>query len=297
MRPELKTTLYIDDRIESYKSFFDHEWATRLMALTDGTELEQSVFVLTTNWKATVNSQFMPWLMMGSLKAFEKAYLRPKPTITENVIRGMLEMIPDATASFLSNMKRKQLAEVLASLGERMKVANEATQQIELSELDPQTVFQNHLFGKGGQELQLSIFGSQRASYAAFFFEYENFVTICVGLARKKDPKLKNETYRVFNAGKLLENFKAAFDEELAKYCLTDQPVKVGRIVRNALAHNGGKIKEADRAEVRDVIEEIDGFARIMPEHNRVLFNDLKERAFRLAERTVAFPHVGNLSL
>jgi hypothetical protein len=296
MRPELKTTLFIDDRIESYKSFFDHDWAKRLMMLTDGTELEEPAFVLNTNWKATVNSQFMPWLMMGSFQNFEKGYLRPKPTLTEIVIRGLMKSIPDATTNFLSNTSRKKLAKVIRDLGERLKCANEVAQNVELDELKPQTVFHGFLYGPGGSELQVSIFGGQRTSYGAFFFEYENFVTSCVGLARKKDETLKEEEYRVYSSKTLFKHFKAAFDEELAEYCLNDKPVRVGRIVRNALAHNGGKIDKEDWAEVRGVIEEIDGFARIMPEHNRILFDALRERAFKLAERTVALPHVTKAS-
>jgi hypothetical protein len=296
MHPELKTTLLIDDRIESYKSFFDHEWAKKLVVLTDGTELEVPVFVLTTNWKATVNSQFMPWLMMGSFENFEKGYLRPKPTITETVIRGLMKVIPDATADFLTKTSRKKLAKVIRDQGERLKYAVEVSQNVELPELKPQKVFHRFLYGMGGSELQISIFGGQRNSYGAFFFEYENFVTSCVGLARKKDVALNEEEYRSYSSKGLLKDFQAAFDEELAEYCLNDPPVNVGRIVRNALAHNGGKIDKKDGAEVRGVIEEIDGFARIMPEHNRILFDALKERAFKLAERTVALPHVAMAS-
>jgi hypothetical protein len=292
MRQELKTHLLIDDRIDSYKSFFDHDWAKKFFTLTDGTQLEEAAFILATNWKSTVNSQFMPWLMMSSFKSFEEEYLRPNPTLTETVTRGLMQLIPGRAASFLSSTQQKQLAQLIADLGAQFKQANEVVQQVELDDLKPQKVFHDFLYGRGGSELQMSVFGSQRASYALFFFEYENFVTACVGLARKKDPAMKEEKYRVYKSATLFNHFKAAFDEALANYCLTDQPVKVGRIVRNALSHNGGRMDQEDRAEVRGVIEEIDGFARIMPEHNRVLFKALKERAMRLAERTVAFPHV-----
>jgi hypothetical protein len=79
------------------------------------------------------------------------------------------------------------------------------------------------------------------------------------------------------------------------QYGLMESPVKLGRIRRNVLTHNEGRIEEGDRADLHGVIEEINRLARIIPSHNCALLDAPKERAFKVAERSLAFPHLANV--
>src|SRR5207253_2041712 len=79
------------------------------------------------------------------------------------------------------------------------------------------------------------LWGSQRTVYGAVYHTYENFVSRCVGLARNEPD------YRSPNAKALHADARAAFGDTTADFCLTDQAVDAARLVRNALAHHGGK--------------------------------------------------------
>ncbi len=68
-------TMLIDDRLDSYKSFFDHGWAGRIMDLARDTKLERSVFNLCVNWKAVANTHVLPWFTMGCVSNFAKGLL------------------------------------------------------------------------------------------------------------------------------------------------------------------------------------------------------------------------------
>jgi hypothetical protein len=82
---------------------------------------------------------------------------------------------------------------------------------------------------------------------------------------------------------------KAAFGEATADYCLTDQAVEAARLVRNALAHNGGRVTDELKT-VSHGIDIVDQLLQVMPDDNRKLFDALKKRAFKLAETALTLP-------
>ena len=286
MRPGLKTELLIDPNIESYKSFFDHEWAEKLAKLTDGTPLEEHVFIFLLNWRSTANAQFMPWLMMNSIRSIWQSYLRPQPTFTDKMIKQIVEMVPNMLTEHVSKtVAEKVTKQIRPKVLEALKKGEEAAQADEPSLMKPQNMFQYFLQGQGSEELYFAIFGAQRICYGNIFHEYENFVKRCVGLV-KKDPDYRAPNWKTLN-----KDVEAEFGKPIADYCLKDQPVETGRLIRNCLAHGGGKLSTDDiTALPKGSYEEIGGFVRIIPIHNRALFDALKERAMKLAE--VTLPHL-----
>jgi hypothetical protein len=283
MRPGLKTELLIDPNIESYKSFFDRDWATKLSLLTDGTPLEEHVFNFLLNWRSTANAQFMPWLMMHSIEHVETEYLRPKPTMMELAMRGVIGMVDNLMEGELSKTKRKVMAKQIRDfLTPKIEEGRKDALTFAPPEAKPENLFRMFLSDEGGQELYYAIFGAQRICYGNIFHEYENFVKRCVGLVKKKPD------YRAPNWKTLCQDTDGAFGKTLADYCLKEQPVETGRLIRNCLAHGGGKLGADDIAALpKGSYEEIGGFVRIIPKHNRDLFDALKERAMKLAETTL----------
>ena len=283
MRPGLKTDLLIDPKIESYKSFFDFEWAKKLSLLTDGTPLEEHVFLFILNWRATANAQFMPWLMMHSIEHVETEYLRPKPTIMEWAMQNVIGMVDKLMEGELSKTKRKVMSkQIRDSFTPQIEAGRKSALTFAPPEAKPENLFRMFVQNEGGVELIYAIFGAQRICYGNIFHEYENFVKRCVGLVKKKPE------YRVGKWEVLCTDVETEFGKVIADFCLRDQPVETGRLIRNSLAHGGGKLTkyETDRLP-KGSYEEIDGFVRIIPKHNRELFDALKERAMKLAEVTL----------
>ena len=283
MRPGLKTELLIDAKIESYKSFFDFEWAKNLSLLTDGTPLEEHVFIFILNWRATANAQFMPWLMMHGIERVETEYLRPNPTMMEWAMRNVIGMVDKLMEGELSKTKRKVMSkQIRDSFTPQIEAGRKSALTFAPPEAKPENLFRMFVQNEGGVELIYSIFGAQRICYGNIFHEYENFVKRCVGLV-KKDPD-----YRAPNWKTLHKDAEGVFGKTIADYCLKEQPVETGRLIRNCLAHGGGKLSADDISALpKGSYEEIGGFVRIIPKHNRELFDALKERAMKLAEVTL----------
>lgn len=69
-RKQMFGHMYVDWELDSYRKFFDHEWAERSYELAKGTVLEASVAELVVAWRAAANTHHMPWLMIHMLDAF-----------------------------------------------------------------------------------------------------------------------------------------------------------------------------------------------------------------------------------
>ena len=135
-------------------------------------------------------------------------------------------------------------------------------------------------------EFQLAIWGSQRICFGAIYVAYEDFVRECIRLAlgiAKYKPR-GGITTIVADAARF-------FGQPLADDCLNAPEVWHSRLVRNALAHNGGK--ETDELkQVQHGIRVESGLLQIMAPDNRRLFNILKIRAYKLTEKAVLLPNM-----
>ena len=76
MSAEVTRPIFVDDRLESYQTFFDHAWATKIDTLATGTKLELPVFNLCINWKAAANTCIGPWLICKSLSGFWNGFVQ-----------------------------------------------------------------------------------------------------------------------------------------------------------------------------------------------------------------------------
>lgn len=271
--------ILIDPRAESYRTFFDHAWARSMHELVSGSKLLDPVFNLCLSWKASVNAHVLPWLMVDGIRKFFEGYLQGQATATEQLVFLLSQSVPKAMADSLSHMNRKKLAGHLTTLGNAVR----QEQRVIPPELDPQFMFQEMISAAAGHELQLSILGVERSTYGSICHAYENFVTECVGLARG-EPE-----YRPFPVARLIEHTGDVFGAEVAAHCLSDPAVETIRLVRNSLAHHGGRIK-GKLASVDHGICVVDGELQIMPEDNRRMFGILKQRAYRLTERAREHP-------
>jgi hypothetical protein len=267
-------TVRIDDCLESYRTFFDHDWSRRIGELSSGTAIEKPVWTLAISWKAAANTNAMPWLMMHSMNNLWQSFVNGDHAFAPALVTALADRLPAEMGNSLSNMRRKQLANVVRQIAEQVKNATaDATSAIDLK-----TLWSDYL-SPDIMEFHLSLWGSQRLCYGAVYHAYENFIRQCVGIARK-EPE-----YRALFA-KLVTDGKATFGNDVITNCLEDQVVTVARLARNALAHNGGRMTEQLSRIPHDLVVENDEI-QILPLHTKQLFDDLKQRAFRLTETAV----------
>lgn len=173
----------------------------------------------------------------------------------------------------LSNMKRKKLKQVLKHIYEQLA---DAVEQVR-SGLTEEKIWALFMDQK---EFKLCIWGSQRISYGALYYAYENFVRRCLALivgenhAQQRDFKKFHRT------------FTEVYGPDLAQHCLADECVVTARHVRNSLVHHGGaETPELEGREHGIFVE--DGRLQIMAPDVKALADVLKGRVLALAKETV----------
>jgi len=122
-------------------------------------------------------------------------------------------------------------------------------------------------------------------AYEAIYYGYENFIRDALGLA------LGVQDYTVFQISDLKYDCEASFGKPIADLCLADADVEAARLVRDALAHNGGK-ETSKLHGVPHGIRVESGELQIMAPDTRRLFDLLKVRAHKLAEKAIAHPSI-----
>jgi len=262
----MKKNLVIDPNFDSYQSFFDHAWAQSIDKVADGTPLAVIVFDLCAAWKAAANTHRLPWLTMQLFKSFARGFVQTREPITKMCIEAVAQRLP-AEMERLSNMQRKDMRKVLQRIYE--DVCNR-----------PDTAIGEFVIGNMWQailpdfEFTASLWASQRLCYGAIYYAYEDF------LVRTYRAVVGQPDYRMFSAKQFGDDFARAFTNELRGFCFAGD-VNVARLVRNALAHNGGRETEELRREKHPYRVE-DGEIHVLPSNTKGLFDMLKERATRL---------------
>jgi hypothetical protein len=125
-------------------------------------------------------------------------------------------------------------------------------------------------------------------------FAYEDFLANAI---RPKEPTYSSKGKR--NPTHVA--FPRHFGVPLAELCWTHDEVTLARLVRNALAHNGGRFgAELEKYKARfvdatgtatpelqdDLFILVDGKIQITPGNTKYLFGVLKERVTKIVEET-----------
>ena len=269
--------MVVDERLESYSTFFDHSWAKAIDKLAIGTKLEVSVFNLAVNWKAAANTCVVPWLICTSVSGFVSTFLAGRSPFGDQMIDACAKRLPDEMPK-LSNMRRKEMREAIRKIGAEIKEAQDVV-------LHPNGVWTLLLNGAASTEFRLSIWGSQRISYGGIYHTYENFIREAIGLA------LGMSHYKAGNISVILKDCERAFGKPIADLCLAASDIEAARRVRNALAHNGGKETSSLHGITHGIRIE-NGELHIMAQDTKRLFNLLKDRAYKLTETAITHPAI-----
>jgi hypothetical protein len=279
----LSHKILYDKRLKSYTSLFDGAWAATVLDLSRGTKLDRCVFNLCHNWRALSNVYRVPWFIIHCISGFAVGNMTHQEPIGMALIQGLAERVP-AEMGDMTNMQRKKFAEAIRRIGGPIYQALERAKEEQRKELQPESFWRMFLEHYAGHEFGWVIWGSQRVCYGGVYHAYEDFVRECIRTVRggKKCP---------LGGGinEIISDVAKHFGKPLADYCLNTPEVNIARLVRNALAHNGGK--ETDQLKkLPHGIQIEDGVLQIMAPDTKKLFDVLKERAYKLLEKGITLP-------
>ncbi|MBT6494529.1 MAG: hypothetical protein HOL01_08245 [Planctomycetaceae bacterium] len=262
----------IDNRLESYRSFFDRDWAKEINALVDGTQLDPLVFNLGIAWKGAANTHMMPWLLVDSIGGFADSFVNAHEPPTARLISALVTKLDDEVHGKIRPMMRKELKAAIQRISNQVDDAFESQPY----RFDRDEYW---MFYLEQSEFQVSLIASQRLCYAGLFFGYEDFVVNCYKILTSVK---RYQTGRSTNG-----DFEKAFGPEAAQFCWSDDKIQIARLVRNDLVHNGARISPKLQ-ELKHGLTVIDGELQILACDTSMLFHQLKKRALQLADSTLS---------
>lgn len=270
---------------EVYTPFFNSDWTDQLDKVTEGTKLEDAAraFIVTT--KALSNSFGMPWVLMKSLEnqweslVQNHSYFMAVDLIAANLF-GRIEQR-------VGGLRREALRQI-RSITEEIKnesatAANSLSQQFPFDELwSAQCADGNFM---------LAIAATQQACFAGLYYGYENFVRELLAVVRG-EPE-----YRI--GKQTLSDLTAVVGQSTADKCLRTNVITVTRLLRNSLAHNGGRVQPELAAYIKRHYTDkgadfpfviVEGVIQISPEQTAKAYNFLSARVHLLASEVLVFP-------
>jgi hypothetical protein len=278
----------IDPDLNSYEKFFDHVWCKQTFEAVRASPLKDAVNALMMAWRSTNGSHLLPWLMVESLRRYAggeiEGSLRYRADYAGKVVKGIVAKLEAQMHYSLKPDQRRALRRVVA------KIEEEAHQALKTAQAEVQ--FDVAGYWKSlisTSEFPFCILGTQRINYGSLFFAYEDFLA---NVIRTKEPTYSSKKEWISVA------FARHFGAPLTNYCWDDE-VNLARLVRNALAHNGGRFgSDLENYRPRFVdatgttnplLQEnqfnlVDGKIQITPRNTSHLFGVLKARVRKIVE-------------
>jgi hypothetical protein len=270
----------IDTRLESYATFFNHPWSKEMLELVDGTKLDPPVYELCVSLRAAANTHVMPSLLATVLQSFWDGVAK-HDGFSHSFVRKVAEEIPHRLRHRLSNQSRKELHNEIMALGRQLNdLADKAGGKV----VEPPKVWDALI--NSNHELHWGIWGAQRLCFMALVYAYEHFFKQCVSIKRD-DPGYHVKEYK-----QLIGDVEKEFGKEISEGCLDNEFMEVTRLVRNAIAHNGGretkKLKTFQGADGKGhgfAVER--GFLQVMAPHNVKLIEVIEQNVFVFTQKVL----------
>lgn len=277
MDEEAKRHIINDDDLTSYRGFMDYDWAKAVGKQSDGTILEYPVFDLTMSWKGSSNTFAMPLLMIQGSTSFWTAY--SKSHCDQSMVFAIIQKLGErlCTEVEFTNVKQKEVKAALDRIVREVAHIEEIARAAFVFPTDQ--LWNSYLTPKepGSAEFHLILWTSQRLCFSSLIHAYEFFVQDVLRIKSGKP-----DSWRPYFP-ELVAEMKRLLGDSTADDCLNHSDIESARLVRNSLAHNGGK--ETDDLKGKHKIRTCpDGRLLIWPEDNRRLFELLKDRASKIID-------------
>jgi hypothetical protein len=279
----------MDPSLDSYEKFFDHDWSRRMFGAVEESPLKDAVDALMVAWRSANGAHLLPWLMLQTLKKFAegefKGSLRARADYSGKVVKGLVDKLE---GRMQCNLKLDQR---LALKRAASKIEQDAHQAVKTAQAEVEFDVADYWdYLVHTTEFPFCILGTQRINYGSLFFAYEDFLA---NVIRTKEP--------TYSSKKEYINVALArhFGDPLADFCWNHDEVTLARLVRNTLAHNGGRFgKDLEKYKAcfadatgmtnpklqDDQFILVDGKIQITPRNTRYLFGVLKERVTKIVE-------------
>lgn len=242
--------------LEAYSSYFDHEWAKRIMNRANNTAYDEIVFKLCFQWKGTANTSAMPHITVGMIESFANGFIAERKPYSQLFFEQLSKNVSRRVDPPLPPNMRKSLESAMISMN------SEITDTLNAN---PYTMNRTVLWKSllDAKEFGLALLLTQRMCYSQLFFGYEDF------LVRVIQHKLNTTDVRTG------PNFHNTLQKALGN-SWTDRlwqcnQIRLPRLIRNALAHAGGH-ETKELAKVNHGIEVLDGRLQITVLHTHDLF-------------------------
>lgn len=278
MADEPSIFIRVDDQLDEYRPFFDHQWAAEIEQLAAGSKLAEPVFTLHVNWLAAANTCAIPWLTCHGLAQQWRSRLEGQQPLARRMTEELAERLAGEMEGEISKSKQKRLAGAIERIGQQIGAESAAPGGPQ----DANALWQAML---EEAEFQLAVWGSQRIAYGSIYHAYENFVRECMAIA------LGRPEYKAHRLNRLARDARRLFGATITRNCLLAESVTIARLVRNTLAHNAGRETENLKRLPHGLVIE-NGIIQILASDNRRLFDLLKRRAYRIARKAIGLPGV-----
>ena len=271
---EEKKHFGMTSKLEKYQFFFDGEWAEKMNLLTQNSPLNEIAMDLCADWRGIAATSAFPWFMVKNLEDVAQTFVGVQKQLLTGRMRVLLDVIARDFSPSLPAKKRPALRATLDKY--RRNVESLSAKPFNV---DPGWIWKLHL---QTSDFILGIRSSQRVCFGGLYYAYENYVRRVLGLLRG------NPDYRIPNdrKGKFKRDFESCFGQDLWKKCVEDKRVEIARLVRNALAHNGGRETDELKSEGH-TFPVSGGEIQVTVEYTRPLFNILKGCALALTQGAV----------
>lgn len=273
---EQESRMFVDDRLMSYKSFFDHAWAKRLFDLTNGSALEIPSLDLCATWRGVANAAAMPWILANSVSAGIQGAATNEPPLGLKWVG----VVHDKLMSEIGELEADVVNRIKVALDRLFSHALNAFQTAKSHEVcTPDSVW-SEMFCVF--EWPIALWGSQRMCYCTIVFAYEDFVQKAIAIAFSDAAYTTNKR----NMG---DDIEAAFDADMRAAIWDHDQVKIARLARNAIAHNGGRLSQELKLLPHNFRVESSAI-QIVPEDVRTLIQLLGENVETIC-RILVRPH------
>jgi hypothetical protein len=262
--PEIR----IDNRLESYQSFFDDAWIDTFFEISKRSRIDDAAIVLARDWLSASFSLQLVWTNVTFLESFYNGLIKRHPPLSQQLLTVLADDL--SKQAKIRHMGRKAIKETLERRSVQLRDA--MTSQPAFVAQRAWDELREH------NQFSLGVWNVVRMAYGAVYHAYENFLQQGIEIGRS-DP-----SYRAKNPEMRLRDFIPLFGQRLADNCITHDEVDTAKLVRNCLSHDGGR--ESDKLHKKSHgIPVVDGQLQIMPGHVRALFDLLKTRATEVAEQ------------
>lgn len=280
----LEKQMMIDDRLQSYESLWDKEWAARFSAIVTNTLLDDAGLDLCASWSGAAHAHGLPSFAVTCSDSMRVGIMSEANESVKKAVSLTVQRITRSIQGDLRNMAKKKLLAAGKEAEAEIHGAFSVAQSIANATVDVPSQLWSDLIGNENSALRQAVLGLERLCYGALYFAYEDFLRHCVGLV--------SGTGYHDDASKFWKAVKGAFGKDGLRDYFNDPPVKIGRTVRNALVHNGGKVTSSVLELYCEhpnemTIPVVDNELQVLPEFTKKLFGTLKNKATQLAEDTL----------